>query len=251
MEILQLALCFEIILLGSDCISSFHRSGISAMPHLHDPEWSALLAIALYAAAVFAVELMDNKIQTGRWQHPYQIQTLILTRNFISPQSVKRTPGCRINQHVGIRPRASSTPVTPTLDSCKASIVSQRRASTPASGAVAELIASFEHATMSSGATARSSLWTVSTQEESTTPQHLHEADSPLMTESMSPSPIASTLPSEHVQTESEPIDGSPADTSSQPSSSSAMLDKNNREDVRLGALDTSVEKAGFGGRRC
>lgn len=53
------------------------------------PAWFvATMTVSGYFLALFAIDLVDNRIQLGCWQHPVQTQTLLLTRSVLLPGSL-------------------------------------------------------------------------------------------------------------------------------------------------------------------
>lgn len=55
------------------------------------PAWFvATMSISTYLLALLAIDLIDNRIQLGCWQHPVQTQTLLLTRSSLAPWSIKK-----------------------------------------------------------------------------------------------------------------------------------------------------------------
>lgn len=54
------------------------------------PAWFvATMTISAYILALLAIDMVDNRIQLGFWQHPVQTQTLLLTRYLLASGSLK------------------------------------------------------------------------------------------------------------------------------------------------------------------
>ncbi|KXT12388.1 hypothetical protein AC579_1720 [Pseudocercospora musae] len=66
--------------------------------------FALILTLGIYIAAILAIDVADNRVQLGTWRHPFQNQTLLLTRTKLLPWTVKQ----RFRRHV--RQRAFSSP---------------------------------------------------------------------------------------------------------------------------------------------
>ncbi|KXS97343.1 hypothetical protein AC578_10752 [Pseudocercospora eumusae] len=100
-----LLLCGILTIIRFCGILTEHRHEMSLV-HIQVPFCFALvLTFSIYIAAIFAIDLLDNRIQLGTWQHPFQTQTLLLTRSKFMPWTIKTTP-----RHRHIRKRAFSSP---------------------------------------------------------------------------------------------------------------------------------------------
>ena len=83
-----------------------------SLVHVQVPFCSALVfTLAIYAAAIFAIDLVDNRIQLGTWKHPFQSQTFLLTRSKIMPWTIKqRFAATKTIPRRHVRQRAYSSP---------------------------------------------------------------------------------------------------------------------------------------------
>lgn len=147
-EAIQLLLSFIALLACVDLLSAMlFGEGLLGIGFVA-PTWLALVAkLTTYTLAIFAIDLFDNIIQLGRLTHPVQVQTLILTRSMLLPESVKRkevsTARKAFTVRSPVRKRALSEPITPTMLS-RPDAGLKRRDSTPLPGQVARLIQTFE-----------------------------------------------------------------------------------------------------------
>lgn len=59
------------------------------------PAWFvATMKVSTYSLALIAIDMIDNRIQLGCWQHPVQTQTLLLTRASLASWNVKKKRRC-------------------------------------------------------------------------------------------------------------------------------------------------------------
>lgn len=113
-EMLQFLLIFAGLAASSSSIESLRQCLIFHSMRLPVSTGATMLnTIVTYVLAIFAIDIIDNKIQLGKWRHPVQPQTLLLTRSLLLPHTIKtrHLPSRKIPR----RPRARSEPVTPRM----------------------------------------------------------------------------------------------------------------------------------------